>query len=86
MPNKIAYAVDTRMVEGGQEVGILETTVQHGDGDAFSAYVDVVQTLPAETLYLLLPLGVAFAVYGVPGAVVSMNFLLIKSLLYTVGR
>ena len=58
---------DVSMGEGGYDVGILETTVENGDSDAFAHESDVMQTVSSQHLNLLLAIAIGGGLQTVPG-------------------
>lgn len=65
--DKILGTHDVSMGEGGYDVGILETTVENGDGDAFAHESDVMQTVSSQHLNLLLAIAIGGGLQTVPG-------------------
>ena len=49
---------DVSMGKGGYDVGILESTVENGDGDAFAQEPDVMQTVSGQHLNLILAIAI----------------------------
>ena len=65
--DEIFCADDVSVLEGWDDVGILETAVEYGDGDALAFVADVVQSLTYHHLYLFLATAIEFPFDTVPG-------------------
>ena len=75
--DEVSRADDVSVLEGWDDVGILETAVEDGDGDALALIADVVQSLTCHHLYLFLATAVEFsfdAVPGIEGFVIGMFY------------
>ena len=57
---------DIGSLEGWDDVAVLETTVEDGDGDAFSHESDVMQSLPSEHLNLFFAIAIGGCLHTVP--------------------
>ena len=77
---KVLGALDVGMLEGWNLVDIHESSIENGDGDAFSAIAYVMQAMTVEHLYLLVSVTIYIALKTIPRVEIVVGLGLYHSL------
>ena len=86
MPHEVADALYLNIPEGRNDIDVLETTVEYGNGHALPSEPNVVQPIAMQAFNLFLAHSVAFMLHRVPCVEIVVVFLPTQTFVDRVGR